>query len=115
MEPRDVREIRALRFILADVALAGAKATLGHYIASAALQPVRTARTIRVGADKVSTTLGLFAETKEQLRGFFVIEAKDIDEACAIATRFPPTRVAVIEVRPVQELEHSSDRRGLPN
>jgi hypothetical protein len=87
----------------------------GHYIMSNALQRTGTARTIRVQAGKVSTTVGPFAETKEQLGGFFVIEAKDMDEACAIAARFPPARVAVIEVRPVQELTHSRDRRGLPN
>jgi len=86
----------------------------GHYIASNALQRTQTARTIRVGAGKVSTTAGPFAETKEQLGGFFVIEAKDMDEACAIAARFPPARVGVIEVRPVRELTHSRDRRGLP-
>ena len=86
----------------------------GHYIASDALQRVRTARTIRVRAGKVFTTAGPFAETKEQLGGFFVIEAKDMDEACAVAARFPPARVGVIEIRPVQELMHSRDRRGLP-
>ena len=86
----------------------------GHYIASDALQRVQTARTIRVSAGKVSSVVGPFAETKEQLGGFFLIEAKDMDEACAIAARFPPARVAVIEVRPVQELTHSRDRRGLP-
>jgi hypothetical protein len=86
----------------------------GHYIASDALQRTRTARTIRVNAGNVSTAVGPFVETKEQLGGFFVIEAKDMDEACAIAARFPPARVAVIEVRPVQELTHSRDRRGLP-
>jgi hypothetical protein len=86
----------------------------GHYIASNALQRTQTARTIRVRAGNVSATAGPFAETKEQLGGFFVIDAKDIDEACAIAARFPPARVAVIEVRPVQELKHSRDRRGLP-
>jgi hypothetical protein len=86
----------------------------GHYIASDALQRTQTARTIRIGAGKVSTTVGPFAETKEQLGGFFVIEAKDMDEACALAARFPPARVGVIEVRPVQELTHSRDRRGLP-
>ena len=86
----------------------------GHYIISNALQRPGTARTIRVNAGKVSTTVGPFAETKEQLGGFFVIEAKDMDEACAIAARFPPARVAVIEIRPVQELTHSRDRRGLP-
>jgi len=55
----------------------------------------------------VSTTDGPFAETKEQLGGFFLVEAKDIDEACAVASRFPPARIGSIEVRPVQELEHS--------
>ena len=87
----------------------------GHYIVSNALQRVRTARTIRVRADKISTTVGPFAETKEQLGGFFLIEAGDMDEACAVAARFPPARVAVIEIRPVQELTHSRDRRGLPS
>ena len=79
----------------------------GHYIVSDALQRTRTARTIRVRAGKVSTTDGPFAETKEQLGGFFLIEAKDMDEACEVASRFPPARVGIIEVRPVQELVHS--------
>jgi len=87
----------------------------GHYIASDALQRVGTARTIRVRAGKVSTTAGPYAETTEQLGGFFLIEAKDMDEACAVAARFPPARVAVLEVRPVQELKHSRDGRGLPS
>jgi hypothetical protein len=87
----------------------------GHYIASDALQRTGTARTIRVRAGKASTTVGPFVETKEQLGGFFLIEAKDMDEACAVAARFPPARVAVLEVRPVQELTHSRDRRGLPH
>ena len=79
----------------------------GHYIVSNALQRARTARTIRVRRGKVSTTDGPFAETKEQLGGFFLVEAKDMDEACAVAARFPPARIGTIEVRPVQELEHS--------
>jgi hypothetical protein len=86
----------------------------GHYIASDALQRVQTARTLRIQGGQVSTTAGAFVETREKLGGFFLIEAKDIDEACAIAARFPPARVAVMEVRPVQELQHSRDRRGLP-
>src|SRR5262245_41032445 len=86
----------------------------GHFIASNALQPVRTARTIRVHDGKASTTVSPYAETREQLGGYFVIEAKDMDEACAIAAKFPPARVAVLEVRPVQELKHSGDGRGLP-
>jgi hypothetical protein len=79
----------------------------GHYIVSNALQSSRTARTIRVRDGKVSTTDGPFAETKEQLGGFFLIEARDMDDACEIASRFPPARIGIIEVRPVQELTHS--------
>jgi hypothetical protein len=86
----------------------------GHYIVSNALQRTRTARTIRVRGGNVSTSAGPFAETKEQLGGFFVIEAKDMDEACALAAQFPPARVGTIEVRPVEELKHSRDRRSLP-
>ena len=79
----------------------------GHFIVSNALQRARTARTIRVRGGKVFTTDGPFAETKEQLGGFFLIEARDMDEACAVASRFPPARIGIIEVRPVQELTHS--------
>jgi hypothetical protein len=79
----------------------------GHFIVSNALQRGRTARTIRVRGGKATTTDGPFAETKEQLGGFFLIEAKDIDEACEVASRFPPARIGTIEVRPVQELRHS--------
>ena len=86
----------------------------GHYVTSNALQRTGTARILRVRGGAVSTTAGPFAETKEQLGGFFVIEARDMDEACAVAARFPPARVGVLEVRPVEELKHSRDRRGLP-
>jgi hypothetical protein len=79
----------------------------GHFIVANALQRARTARTIRVRGGKVSTTDGPFAETKEQIGGFFLIEAKDMDEACAVAARFPPARIGTIEVRPVRELHHS--------
>jgi hypothetical protein len=79
----------------------------GHYIVSSALQRARTARIVRVHGGTVSTTDGPFAETKEQLGGFFLVEAKDMDEAVALASRFPPARLGVVEVRPVQELHHS--------
>ena len=62
---------------------------------------------MRVRGDKVMATDGPFIETKEQLGGFFLIEARDMDEACAVAARFPPARLGTIEVRPVQELQHS--------
>jgi hypothetical protein len=79
----------------------------GHYIVSNALQRGATARVLRVRGGRVSTTDGPFAETKEQLGGFFLIEAKDMDEACANAARVPPARIGTIEVRPVHELRHS--------
>ena len=79
----------------------------GHYLVSNALQPAHTARTIRVRGSKVTTTDGPFAETKEQVGGFFLIEARDMDEACEVASRLPPARVGTIEVRPVRELRHS--------
>jgi hypothetical protein len=86
----------------------------GHHLASDALQWIETARTIRVRGGTVSTTAGPFAETVEQLGGFILIEARDMDEACAIAARFPPARVGAVEVRAVRELRHSRDQRGLP-
>ena len=76
----------------------------GHYVVSNALQSVQTATTIRVQHGGISTTDGPFAETKEQLGGFILIEARDLNEAIRIASRIPPGRLGCIEVRPVQEL-----------
>ncbi len=76
----------------------------GHGIAAEALQPVHTATTIRVRNGKVSTTDGPFAETKEQLGGFFLIEAGDLDEAIQMASRIPGGRVGSVEVRPIRDL-----------
>jgi len=82
----------------------------GHYIVSNALQRTRTARTIRVRGSKTTVTDGPFAETKEQLGGFIVIEARDLDEAIRLASRIPPARLGCIEVRPIQELEPRRDQ-----
>ena len=79
----------------------------GHHIAAEALQPVSTATTVRVRDGKVSVTDGPFAETKEQLAGFYLIDAKDLDEAIHIASGIPPARIGSIEVRPVRELDLS--------
>jgi hypothetical protein len=76
----------------------------GHYLAAEALQPVRTATTLRIRHGKLSTTDGPFAETKEQLGGFYLIEARDLDEAIQVAARIPPMRLGSIEVRPIREL-----------
>ena len=76
----------------------------GHYLGGEALQPVQTATTVRVRNGKVSTTDGPFAETKEQLAGFYLIEARDLNEALQLASKIPPARVGSIEVRPVRAL-----------
>jgi hypothetical protein len=73
----------------------------GNYKAGEALQPISTATTVRSRAGKVLTTDGPFAETKEQLGGFYLIEAKDLDEALALAARIPSARMGSIEVRPI--------------
>jgi hypothetical protein len=66
-----------------------------------ALQPVQTATTVRLRNGKLSTTDGPFAETKEQLGGFYLIEAKDLNEALQVAAKIPSVRIGSIEVRPV--------------
>jgi len=76
----------------------------GRWIDGAALQPVHTATTVRVRNGKVTMTDGPFAETKEQLAGFYLIDAKDLDEAVEVASKIPPARVGSIEVRPVRAL-----------
>jgi hypothetical protein len=73
----------------------------GHYRAGDALHPTTTATTVRVRNGKVQTTDGPFAETKEQLGGYYLIEAKDLDEATKIAAKIPSSRLGSIEVRPV--------------
>lgn len=77
----------------------------GAMVAAEALQPVTTAKTVRIRNGKMSITDGPFTETKEQLAGFYLLEAKDLDEALAMAAKIPPAREGSIEVRPVRELE----------
>jgi hypothetical protein len=77
----------------------------GHYIAGDALQPVRTATSVRVRNGKTQTTDGPFAETREQLGGYYLVEAKDLDEATKIAARIPSAEIGTIEVRPVMKFE----------
>jgi hypothetical protein len=76
----------------------------GHYIAAAPLQSVATATSVRVRDGKRLVTDGPFAETREQLGGYFLIEAQDLDEAIAIAGRIPAARKGTVEIRPVLEL-----------
>ena len=85
--------------------------TSGQCLASEALQPVRTARTVQVRQGKVSVRDGPFTETKECLAGFYLIEASDLDEAVQIASQIPPAQVGSIEVRPVRELASTTGQR----
>jgi hypothetical protein len=73
----------------------------GHFVAGDALKSVQTATTVRVRNGKQSTTDGPFAETKEQLGGYYLIEAKDLNEAIQIAARIPSAKTGSIEVRPI--------------
>jgi hypothetical protein len=85
--------------------VAAAKVMLG----GEPLQPIATATTVRVRDGKTLTTDGPFAETREQLGGYFLIDAKDLDEAISIAERIPAARFGMVEIRPVMEVS------GLPD
>jgi len=75
----------------------------GHWLAGEPLKPVSTASTVRVRNGKLSTTDGPFAETREQLGGFYMIDARDLNEALQIAARIPSAKIGSIEVRPVMD------------
>ena len=72
-----------------------------HYVGGEALQPVQSATSVRVRNGKVSTTDGPFAETTEQLGGFYLINATDLNDAIQVASKIPSARLGTIEVRPV--------------
>jgi len=73
----------------------------GHYLGGHALQPTTTATTVRVRNGKTITSDGPFAETKEQLGGFYMIEAKDLNDALQVGARIPGAKLGSIEVRPI--------------
>ena len=77
----------------------------GHYVAGEALHPVETATTVRIRNGRLSTTDGPFAETREQLGGFYLIEAADLNDAIRVASKIPSARLGSIEVRPVVDFE----------
>ena len=76
----------------------------GHCLASEALQPVASATTLRVRHGRLSVSDGPFAETKETLAGFYLIEARDLNEAIQLAAKIPPAEVGCIEVRPIRPI-----------
>jgi hypothetical protein len=76
----------------------------GSYISGAPLQPIATATSLKVRNDKQLVTDGPFAETQEQLGGYYLVNARDLDEAIGIAARIPSVRLGTIEIRPVMEI-----------
>jgi len=106
---RDEKAIEALSRLQFDALVREALAyddalrASGHYLASGALQSVQTATTVRIRDGRTLATDGPFAETKEQLGGFVLIEARDLDEAIRVASKIPPARLGCVEVRPIRE------------
>ena len=87
----------------------------GHCVASEALQPVATATTVRVRNGKTSITDGPFAETKECLAGFYMVEARDLNEAIQVASRIPPAQIGSIEVRPIRPIREAPNAHRTKN
>jgi hypothetical protein len=77
----------------------------GHLLGGEALQPTQSATTVRVRNGKVSTTDGPFAETKEQLGGYYLIEAKDLNDAIQVAARIPGAKQGSVEIRPIMSFD----------
>jgi hypothetical protein len=73
----------------------------GHYVSGSRLEPTHTATSVRIRNGKTSTTDGPFAETKEQLGGYYIVEARDLNEAISLAARIPGSKHGTIEVRPM--------------
>lgn len=84
----------------------------GHFVTGAPLLPVEAATTVRVRNQQISITDGPFAETREQLAGFYLLEARDLNEAIQLAGKIPPARYGSIEVRPVRELRQTNNEAG---
>ena len=85
----------------------------GHFVACNRLQPANTATTLRVRQGNAAVTDGPYVETKEQLGGYFVIEARDLNEAIQVAARIPGAAIGCVELRPVAEDERTLDVLGL--
>lgn len=85
-------------------------ADAGYYVMGDALESVHTATCVRVRSGKVSVTDGPFAETKEQLAGYCLLDARDLNEAIQVASQMPPLRYGCIEIRPIREINGDSPR-----
>ena len=109
-EESKMQEVDDLHCLAFDQSVRGS----GHCLASEALQPVATATTVRVRGGKATVTDGPFAETKECLAGFYMVEARDLNEAIQIASRIPPAQIGSIEIRPIRPIREAPNahRRG---
>ena len=97
----DLPEAKVSAMSAEYMALTKAMVESGHLRGGERLHPTNAATTVRVRDGKTLTTHGPFAETREQLGGFYLVEAKDLDEATALAARIPGARIGSIEVRPI--------------
>jgi hypothetical protein len=95
-----------------SAALARDLAATGHYRAASPLHPVAAATSVRVRDGKRLVTDGPFAETREQLGGYYIVEARDLDEAIAIAARIPGAEWGTVEVRPILEIPGLPEEQG---
>jgi hypothetical protein len=102
-EEQKMREVDDLSCLAFDQSIRAS----GHCVASEALQPVATATTVRVRNGKAAVTDGPFAETKECLAGFYMVEARDLNEAIQLAAKIPPARIGSIEVRPIRPIREA--------
>jgi hypothetical protein len=109
MEPDAMNEAEREHCYVESTQLAQDLNSSGQYLAANPLHPTATATSVRVRDGKPFITDGPFAETREQLGGYFLIDAKDLDEAIAVAARIPGARVGTVEIRPVMEVA------GLPS
>jgi hypothetical protein len=101
------RHLEAYRTFIKDIRRSG------HYLGCNRLQPPATATTVRVRNGRISTTDGPWVETKEQLGGYFLIEARDLNEAIQVASRIPGAWIGCVEVRPVAEDARTLEVIGL--
>ncbi|MBD2077531.1 YciI family protein [Phormidium sp. FACHB-592] len=104
MDENALSETEREKCYVESAQLAQQLSSKGQYLATAPLHPVATATNVRVREGNSLVTDGPFAETREQLGGFFLINAQDLDEAIAIAAQIPGARVGTVEIRPVLEV-----------
>lgn len=104
LEERAIDDAEREQCYVESTALAQDLAAKGQFLAAAPLEPVSTAASLRIREGRATITDGPFAETREYLGGFFMVEARDRDEALRIAARIPAARFGTVEVRPVIEI-----------